>query len=169
VTNHSAALADRLPLLYREGQLVGQLLDVFANQLAIVDEEMIDVRRSHWFDAALELADAAKLGALLDLPAEDWQDLELYRAWVEAIRDATLHDGAVAVAALQDVVQRYASGFQDAVGLELVPPLVRPPGVGPAPVWSSDPAPDQLAFVEFPERRRFGPDTADSLVGRWSR
>jgi hypothetical protein len=31
---------------------------------------------------------AGRLGALLDLPVEDWQDLELYRAWVNAIRDA---------------------------------------------------------------------------------
>jgi hypothetical protein len=172
MTSHTASMADRLPLLYREGELVGQLLDLIANQLAILDEEQLAVRRSHAFGQATEFSDAARLGALLDLPAEDWQDLELYRAWVNAIRDATLRDGAVTVAALKDLIQRYAAGFQDAVGLDLVPELLRPPGTGPAPDWDdgTDSAAggigsDRLAFIEFPRRRRFGPDQLGTAGG----
>jgi hypothetical protein len=165
MTSHTAAMAGRLPLLYREGELIGQLLDLVANQIAILDEEQLAVRRSHAFGTATELVDAAKLGALLDLPPQDWQDLELYRAWVNAIRDATLRDGAVTVAALQDLVQRYLAAFQDAVGLDLVPELLRPPGTGPAPDWATAPSANRLAFVEFPERRRFGPDQPGSAGG----
>lgn len=165
MTSHTASMAGRLPLLYREGELIGQLLDLVANQIAILDEEELTVRRSHAFGTATELTDAAKLGALLDLAPQDWQDLELYRAWVNAIRDAILRDGAVTRAALKDLVQRYSAAFQDVVGLALVPELLRPPDTGPPPDWATAPSANRLAFVEFPERRRFGPDHLGSSYG----
>lgn len=160
--NHGTAMAERLPLLYREGELVAQVLDLLANQIAILDEEANDVRRSHSFHDALDLNDAGRLGALLDLPVEDWQTLDVYRAWVDAIRDATLRDGAVTVGALKDFVRRYAAGFQDATELTIVPQLTSPPGRGPDPAWAeavpSGGTGSTLAFVEFPAGRRFGPD-----------
>ena len=60
-------MAARLPSLYREGELVVATLAQPAIQVEIIEEELLDIQRAHHFDAALELEDAAKLAALLDL------------------------------------------------------------------------------------------------------
>ena len=64
-----------LPQLYRDGELVNGLLALMALQLEIADEDAFEVQRSHWFDACVERDEAAKLGAILDIPAESWQSL----------------------------------------------------------------------------------------------
>lgn len=140
-----SAMIERLPALYRDGELVGGVLAQPAQQLEIVDEEMLLVQRAHWFDGALELQEATALAALLDISHEPWQTLGDYRAWVHALRDALLEHGAVTPAAIRSFVDDYTRGFQQAGGIEAVH--------GTAD-WSSEPGSDRRALVENPRRRR---------------
>jgi hypothetical protein len=106
----------------------------------------VEVRRAHWFDATLELEEAAKLAAVLDLPPENWQNLGEYRAWVHALRDAMLQKGAVTRQALQDFVAQYAQLYQQVANIKAIPRL---------DVWSSAPSTRDPAFLENPPLRRF--------------
>lgn len=117
------AMAARLPPLYREGELAGAVLGVPGLALEVVDEDLLSIQRSHWFDQAPERDDAAKLAAVLDIAPEDWQSPALFRAWVHALRDALLLEGAVTRAALTGFVRAYAAAFQAAVGVLALPPL----------------------------------------------
>ena len=56
-------------------------------QIEILDEQGRRIQRRHWFNTAPDLEDAARLGALLDIPAESWQSLAEYRAWFESLAD----------------------------------------------------------------------------------
>lgn len=110
-------MAARLPLLYREGELVLATLAQPAVQIEIVEEELLDIQRAHHFDAALELEDAAKLAALLDFTPEPWQNLALFRSWVHSQRNAALQRGAVTVEALTGFAESYTDGYQDATNV----------------------------------------------------
>lgn len=143
---HVKEMLSRLPTLYREGELVSQVLGVPGLQLEILDEDGIEVRRSHWFDATLELDEAAKLAAVLDLPPESWQNLGEYRVWVHALRDAMLQKGAVTRPALQDFVAQYAKLYQEVANIRAIPRLE---------VWSNAPSTRDPAFLENPPVRRF--------------
>lgn len=143
---HGTAMAERLPLLYRDGELVGQLLDVPGLALEIADEDAVEVQRSHWFDATFRLDEAARLAALLDIPPEPWQNLGQYRAWVHALRDAWLLHGAVTKEALQEFVRSYSADFQEAVGSQAIPRIRE---------WEADPTTTRAAFVENPGRFRY--------------
>jgi len=110
-------MAARLPLLYREGELVVATLSQPAVQVEIIEEELLDIQRAHHFDGALELEDAAKLAALLDFVPEPWQNLALFRSWVHSQRNAALHRGAVTSEALTGFAESYTDGYQDATNV----------------------------------------------------
>jgi hypothetical protein len=110
-------MAARLPLLYREGELVVATLAQPAVQVEIVEEELLDIQRAHHFDATLELEDAAKLAALLDFVPEPWQNLALFRSWVHSQRNAALQRGAVTAEALIGFAESYTDGYQDATNV----------------------------------------------------
>lgn len=143
---HLKDMLGRLPNLYREGELVSQVLGVPGLQLEILDEDGIEVRRAHWFNTALELAEAAKLAAVLDIPAETWQNLDEYRVWVHTLRDALLQKGAVTKPALQDFVAQYAKRYQSVADITATPALE---------VWSNTASTRDPAFIENPPLRRF--------------
>ncbi|MBL7396115.1 hypothetical protein, partial [Escherichia coli] len=75
------------PLL-REGERIRSLLAPSAVAAEIAMEDMIEIGRAHRFDDVLELEEAERLGALLDIRREPWQTLPLYRAWLHATREA---------------------------------------------------------------------------------
>jgi len=62
MTGHADAMRERLPHLYREGDILSGLLDVLGLQFEIVDERARIVQRAHWFDTTPELGEAAALG-----------------------------------------------------------------------------------------------------------
>jgi hypothetical protein len=138
-------MAGRLPLLYREGELTGAVLGVPGLALDIADEDLVSIQRSHWFDRCVDRDDAAGLAAVLDLAPEEWQSLGLFRAWVHALRDALLLEGAVTRAALARFVRAYATSFQAAMGILALPPLGE---------FASAPDDARVAIVENPPRRR---------------
>jgi hypothetical protein len=165
--DHLSAMTARLPVIYREGELLITTLGHLANQVAFLDEDMATIRREHWFGRAVDLADAAALGDLLDLAPEPWMDVDIYRAWVDAIVHTTVTAGAVTVAAIEEIVFQYLSRYQAATGdvvvaaFDLVPDGPgRPAWVNPA---AGEPAPggsaagDSPALVENPPRRKYGP------------
>jgi hypothetical protein len=119
-------MAARLPLLYREGEVVGGTLEQPAQQVEIALEDALEVQRSHFFHDALELEEAAGLAALLDFAPEPWQTLRLFRAWVDSQRDAILGGGGVTVQALRGFAERYAAGYQQATGARVAagPPVL---------------------------------------------
>jgi hypothetical protein len=149
-------MAGRLPLLYQQGELVGQLLGAPGLALEILDEDLVEVQRAHWFDAALELEEAGRLAAVLDLVPEPWQRLAEFRAWVHALLAAQLEHGSVTARALQVFVEEYTGRFARAVE---VPRLLveAPDGAGSwrtgAP-GSPGEVNSRAAFLEFPPRRR---------------
>ena len=147
MATHLDEMAGRLPHLYREGELVRGWLAQTALQLEVVEEEGREVQRAHWFGTTLELSEAARLAMPLDIPLEEWQaNLAEYRAWVHALRDARLRDGAVTVEALQHFVVDYATAFERAVHVDVLPPDL---------VWGDDPERGNLVFAEMPPARRY--------------
>ncbi|HSD80661.1 MAG TPA: hypothetical protein VLB47_08370, partial [Solirubrobacteraceae bacterium] len=118
---HAQAMAGRLPALYAEGELTAAVLGVPGVALEIADEDLVAVQRSHWFDRAVERDDAAKLAAVLDLEPESWQGLRTFRAWLHALRDALLLEGAVTVGGIRRFVRDYAGGFQEALRVVVLP------------------------------------------------
>lgn len=142
---HTEDMLNRLPHLYRDGELLRQILALPAVQLEILDEDRIEVQRSHGFDAVLELEDAAKLAAILDFKPEPWQTLPEFRAWVHTLRDAMLERGAVTKAALQEFVTDYVQLYQTAVKITSVPPLTE---------WRNTSSTRHPGFVENPLQRR---------------
>ncbi len=142
-TERARSLASRLPLLYRDGEILNSLLDTVGLQHEIVDENARRVQRRFWFDTAPDFDDAAKLGALLDIEPEPWQELGEYRAWFHALRTARLRRGAVTVAALRGFVEDYADAFETADDIELLPDF---------DTWNDAPVTIGHAFVENPVR-----------------
>ena len=146
---HVDRITARLPVLYAQGELLGTLLAHPGLAFEIVDEDLLEIRRAHFFDQALELDEAARLAALLDLAPEDWQDAGVFRAWVHALRNATLEHGAAGVRALQVFVEEYTRRLTDAVRVPRL--VVSTPNR--AADWGTDPyAPDRASFVENPLR-----------------
>lgn len=141
---HLDAMSARLPRLYRDGELLRSVLGVAALQLDALEEEALEVQRSHWFDATFELAEAADLAALLDIAPESWQELRDYRAWVHALRSARLAHGAVTPQAIHEFVRSYGSEYQRIAGMRAV---VEPPA------WRAEPG-SPTPLVENPPLRR---------------
>lgn len=52
-------LLARLPHIYRDGELVRDVLELAALQLEIAGEDALEVQRAHWCDLALEQKEAA--------------------------------------------------------------------------------------------------------------
>ena len=104
-------LAGRLHPLLREGERIRSLLAPSAVAAEIAMEDMIEIGRAHRFDDVLELEEAERLGALLDIRREPWQTLPLYRAWLHATREA-MRDGMVTHSAIEDFARRYAADYQ---------------------------------------------------------
>ena len=136
----------RLPQLYRDGELVRDILELPALQLEIAGEDALEVQRAHWFDRTLNLDEAARLAALLDFTPETWQELAEFRAWVHALRDAMLDEGAVTKAAFREFVARYIAEYQTAVKVSAVAPMRS---------WLDEPSTTRPALIENPRRRRF--------------
>jgi hypothetical protein len=140
------AMLERLPQLYRDGELVRGVAQVPGLQLEIVDEEAIEVQRAHWFRSTLELEEAGRLAALLDIAPEPWQTLGTFRAWVNAMRDAWLRFGTVTRAGVQKFVEGYTAGYEEATQTTVV---------GRIRKWLDQPSTSAPAFVENPARRRY--------------
>ncbi|WP_134681111.1 hypothetical protein [Paracoccus ravus] len=117
----AADLLSRLPDLYREGETLGRIGAVFGNQFEMLDETARDVRRSHFFAQCLDLEDAAKLGALLDIAPEPFQGLTEYRAWVAGLRAARLQAGSVTREGIRLFTQLYLDGFEAGNRLQVTP------------------------------------------------
>ncbi|WP_437569795.1 hypothetical protein [Sorangium sp. So ce542] len=145
MARHVDTMAARLPLLYRDGELVRGLLAAPGVQLEIFDEDAAEVRRAHLFDQCLELDEAARLAAVLDLAPEPWQGLREFRAWVHAIRNAMLGEGAVTVRAMRRLVAELVSGLDLATEAEIVPRIAEED-------FASAPSVTRPALVETPAR-----------------
>jgi len=165
-------MASRLPQLYRDGELLrgtrtsGGVLEVPAVQIETVDEIAREIQRMHWFDRTYELEHAGMLAALLDFEPETWHDLDTFRPWVHALRDAMLKEGGVTVDAIRTFVSIYAEAFEAATGVD---------AVGQAGEWTTEPvAPDAPAngapaFIEYPRVRRFARFPASGALEPLSR
>jgi len=139
-------MAARLPPVYREGELVRNLLGLFAVHIETLLEDANEVQRAHFWHAALERDEVARLAAVLDFVAESWQGRDAFRAWVDSLRDAMVREGAITPAAIRTLVREYARRFQEAERLDLMPALVD---------WGTtleDPLP---RLIENPPVRRF--------------
>ena len=143
---HLANMLERLPLLYREGELLSQILAIPSLDLDVFDEQMFEIQQSHWFNKAYHFEDVKKLAALLNISPEPWQELPEFRAWVHALRNAWLRNGTVTCKAIQMFVDEYTERFQTAVSINAVTTLGK---------WSDKPSQTRPALVENPLRRKF--------------
>ncbi len=116
----AAAMMERLPPLYREGEILAGLVAVLGLQNEILDEETFEVQRAHWFDTCLNVEEAAALADVLDIAPEPWQSLREYRAWVHSLRNARLTEGSVTVGALQLFIEQFTTGYERANRVSLV-------------------------------------------------
>jgi len=117
---HLDNMLELLPHLYRDGALVQGVLGAPAVEHEFIDLAAFEVQRAHHFNATYDLEEAVNLGALLDIPVEEWQTLRTYRAWVHAYRDAILRFGTVTGQASIHFVGEYSAGFQAAEGLDII-------------------------------------------------
>ncbi len=143
---HAETLGGRLPALYREGQNLERLLSILGLPLEEMDQQMRDIQRSHFFNQCVSLEDATKLGAILDIPHEDWQSLRDYRLWVHSLRDARLKAGAVTREGIRLFVHQYLEGFQRLKGLKISPPATE---------FSSEPSDSIPSLIENPPVYRY--------------
>jgi hypothetical protein len=149
---HLDEIAGRLPQIYRDGAMVRGVLGAPAVQLEVVDEIMRELQRAHWFDTTLELDEASRLAAILDIAPEPWHTLPTFRGWVRALCDARLREGSVTCRALQLFVAEYARAFEAATGQQVIPEA----SVLDDPAqWSASPSSFAPALVENPRRRVF--------------
>lgn len=142
---HVDAMLARLPSLYRDGDLLSGVMAIPGLQLEMVDEDGAAIQRAHWFNSAVELGEAARLGALLDIAPESWQGLAEYRAWLHALRNAMLRNGAVTRGALMGFVEEYTAAYRVATGSTVVAPITE---------WSEVRSGRLPSFVETPPVRR---------------
>lgn len=143
---HSQSMLGQLPPLYREGQLIQDLLALLGLQFSILDEESQGIQRSHYFDTALELAELVKLAALIGIEPQYLQKDEEFKACVNELRNAFLEKGAVTPEALQQFITNYLKAFQKIVGLELFQSFTE---------WQVVSEPGKAAFIEFPVRHHY--------------
>jgi hypothetical protein len=136
----------RLPALYRGGELVNATLTSPAVQVEILDEELDFVQGERWFDTAVDLADAARVGALLDIGPEPWQDLAEYRPWLHELRTALLERGATTPRAVREFVANYSEAHASATGVRCLPPIEK---------WSATRDSRRAALIEQPAVRRW--------------
>ena len=144
--SHLDQMTERLPHLYKDGELLRMVLAVPALNLEAFDEQALEIQRSHWFDTAFEFEDVAKIAALLDLQPETWQGLREFRAWVHSLRNAWLKNGTATRQPLQDFVDEYTNRYQAAVRINAVTSLRN---------WSNEPSQTRPALVENPLRRKY--------------
>lgn len=150
--SRAADIVSRLHPVYSGGGLVRGVVDHVALPLEILDEDMVEVQRAHWFDAALDLGEAAGLASVLGIAPEPWQDLGEFRAWVHALLAAKLTHGSVGVRALQVFVEEYLDRLTAVAG---VPRLLLDVPAGEQD-WRSGPdAAGAPLFCENPPVRRW--------------
>lgn len=112
-----ADMLERLPTPYRiDGSLLRQLLSLVALAQTTFDEDMDRVQRSHWVDQAFDRGDLERLGALFDVPAAAWEDLEFYRGRLKATIAARFQ-GSVTREDLALAVVRILRSAEEALGL----------------------------------------------------
>lgn len=144
--SHLSEMISRLPQLYRDGELIGAILAQPAQQLEIIDELGRLVAQRRWFDTIYEFDDAVESAALLDIAAESWQDLDEFRAWVHALRNALLRQsGSVTVTGIQRFVEEYVDRFQRATAVMAVAPIT---------AWSTERG-ASARFIENPLQVQF--------------
>lgn len=144
--SHHRDMISCLPLLYQDGKTIGSLLMQPAIQLEIADEIAREIAQSHWFDAAVERKDVAKLAKILDIEIEDWQSIDEFRAWVHSLRNAWLYKtGTTTVPGLKNFVTEYCERYQKAVGIHAVQPIT---------AWSETPHAKSAAFIENPLHKK---------------
>lgn len=80
--NHLATVQGFLPepLTLAPDAVLTRMLDVLSLELECLDEDLDQLRQTHWINTAYRLSDAAKLGALLGVPPLPWENLRTYRA-----------------------------------------------------------------------------------------
>lgn len=144
--SHLDQMTERLPHLYKDGELLRMVLALPALNLEVFDEQVLEIQRSHWFDTAFEFEDVVKIAALLDLQPETWQGLREFRAWVHSLRNAWLKNGTATRQPLQNFVDEYTDRYEAAVRINAVISLGN---------WSEAPSQTRPALVENPVRRKF--------------
>jgi hypothetical protein len=99
-------------------------LQVIAADLEIYQEDLDRMRQTHWIPTIYRLADAAKLGALLDIQPFTWEHLDLYRERLLALVVARLK-GSLGPNEIREFVYTYLLKTERALDATFVPGLQR--------------------------------------------
>jgi hypothetical protein len=159
--NRLQSMLERLPPIYRieSGALLGDVLGLVSLAMEIFDQDMDRVQRSHWIEDAFDRDDLAKIGALVGVAPEDWEEDELFRARLRAMVAARLQ-GALTPSVLEEVLTRILMAAQSSLGVRYL--RILPDGAsGPQAFTSARGEWDQVAsLTEFPSVRRRSPELA---------
>jgi hypothetical protein len=136
-------------------------LQVIALDLEVYQEDLDRMRQTHWIRTAYSLGDAARLGALLDIPPLGWEDLDLYRKRLLALVAARLK-GSLGPNEIREFVYNYLFETENALKATFLPGLQRvKPGEAFGPT-AARPLYRPLGLDENPRR----PHTSSSLADR---
>lgn len=148
-------ILDLLPAPYTAApdSVLAQLLNAFALEIDVLQEDVDRLRQTHWVETIYRLEDLEKLAALVGVGRLPWETLATFRARLLPLVAARL-DGAVTPGHVKAFVRDYLLRAEQATGATFVPGLR---SLGPDEAY--DPPPDRprfrpLRLVEHPPRRR---------------
>lgn len=168
-------LLDLLPPPYTAApdSVLAALLDLFALEIEVVQEDLDRVRRTHWIGQAYRFEDARKIGALCGIAPLPWETLETYRARLLPLIEARLA-GALGPAEIREFVHDYLCAAERALESTFVQGLATVGG--PVEAYRDPPKKPlfrPLVLREFPLRERRSKGLADRgglvpVLFRWS-
>jgi hypothetical protein len=153
--NHLDQLLDFMPGPYSvaKDSIVSRLLDAFALEMEVFEEDIDRMRQTHWIRFAYRLEDAKALGALMGIEPLPWERLDSFRERLLTLIEARLK-GALGPVEVRRFVYQYLFGAERVMGVTLVP------GIQTVTFEQAYKPPDRrplfrpLALVENPPKRR---------------
>lgn len=110
------------PYTIEADSVLQRFMDVIALDLEAFNEDMDRMRQTHWIPTVYRLTDAAKLGALLDIPPFAWEHLDLYRERLLALVVVRLK-GALGSNEIREFVYTYLLQAERVLGATFLPGL----------------------------------------------
>jgi hypothetical protein len=115
-------LLDLLPAPYTAARdsTLAQLLNAFALELEVLQEDIDRVRQTHWVETVYRLGDLEKLAALVGISRLHWETAPAFRARLLPLVETRL-EGALAPGAIKEFVWDYLSRAEQATESTFVP------------------------------------------------
>lgn len=94
------------PYTVAQDSVIAQLLNVAALEMDAFQEDLDFYQRSHFIQTVVRLREAEMIGALVNIPRFEWENVDAYRGRLRALVKALLR-GAIGPAEIRDFVFTY--------------------------------------------------------------